>query len=164
MNYRFSAWMKSVCEGNATIGTLHIGYKGYEVRKGNILKVLSKRHRLVVKTWNIIVAVSHAKYWQSYLNCSCQSQLSLWCSAKENTNCICCSMKGSKDYPPFRQALFSAIQLMSACLVKQKGTMYPVVFFLQEFSSPQIALSTLFCLLHFDMYGHHYYNIYKNFI
>lgn len=64
MNYHFSVWMKSVCEGNVTIGTLHIGYKGYEVRKGNILEVLSKRHhRLVVKTWNIIVSVSHAKYW-----------------------------------------------------------------------------------------------------
>lgn len=80
MNDHFSAWMKSVGEGNVTIGTLHIGYK---VRKGNILAMLSKRpHRLVVKKWNTIVAVSHAKYWQSYLNCSHQRRLSLWRSTK----------------------------------------------------------------------------------
>jgi len=63
MNDHFSTWMKSVYEDNVTIGTLHIGYKEYKVRKGNLLEVLSKRrHRLVIKIWSIIMAVNHAKY------------------------------------------------------------------------------------------------------
>lgn len=60
MNDHFSEWMKGVCEGNVTIGTLYMQYK---VRKGNILKVLSRRpHRLVVKIHSIMVAIHHAKY------------------------------------------------------------------------------------------------------
>lgn len=60
MNDHFSKWMKSVYEGNATIGILYMRYK---VRKGNILEVLSKRpHRLVVKIHSTLVIIHRAKY------------------------------------------------------------------------------------------------------
>lgn len=43
MSDHSSEWMKSICEGNISIGTLLIGYNGSKVRKWIIFKAQPKK-------------------------------------------------------------------------------------------------------------------------